>query len=120
MIYRIKSNTNYQLYHYSNQKMVYIDSVRRITTIRELNQNNFNYNQFYNKNNYHFTSKFNHIFINDLQNQIKHTLSPLSIIKSKIIPHRQCEAYYNLTHFEQNPLMFREKTKPLQGMNHME
>ena len=95
MIYRIEYNIPYQLYCYTNQKMFYIDSVRRITTIRELNQNNFNYNQFYNKNNYHFTSKFNHIFINDLQNQIKHTLSPLSIIKSKIIPHRQCEAYYN-------------------------
>ena len=95
MICKTTSTTPSHLYHHSNQKSSHIDSVRRITTIRELNQNNFNYNQFYNKNNYHFTSKFNHIFINDLQNQIKHTLSPLSIIKSKIIPHRQCEAYYN-------------------------
>ena len=42
MIYRIEYNIPYQLYCYTNQKMFYIDSVRRITTIRELNQFNFN------------------------------------------------------------------------------
>ena len=48
MIYRIEYNIPYQLYCYTNQKMFYIDSVRRITTIREINQFLFNYNQFFN------------------------------------------------------------------------
>ena len=50
MICKTTSTTPSHLYHYSNQKSSHIDSVRRITTIREMTQYNFNYNQFYNKN----------------------------------------------------------------------
>ena len=50
MICKTTSTTPSHLYHHSNQKSSHIDSVRRITTIRELTQYNFNYNQFYNKN----------------------------------------------------------------------
>ena len=52
MIYRIEYNIPYQLYCYTNQKMFYIDSVRRITTIREMTQYNFNYKVFFIKNKY--------------------------------------------------------------------
>ena len=48
MIYRIEFNTPYHFYKYMNVKSLYIDRVRRITTIREINQFLFNYNQFFN------------------------------------------------------------------------
>ena len=76
---------------------------------------------FFNKNKQE-CKKTEYISTDDLQKQNQHTFPVLSAHECKIIPHRQCEAYYNyrrtMPFFKQAGilpaifLLFREKGNP--------
>ena len=97
-IYRINQFQLNTIYHYSNQKIDCIDSVRRMMTIRANTPLIIHsYHNFWRrkkeKNKKFIRWKTTNILPIHLQNQTITIKYYLSLIKSKNHPLRQCEAY---------------------------
>ena len=96
-IYRIKQFQSYTINHYTNQKIIHLDSVRRMMTIGSNTPLIIHsYHNFYVekwKNKKLIESKTTNISYIHLQNQMIPIKYYLSLIKSKNRLHRQCEAY---------------------------
>ena len=96
-IYRIDQFQSNAIYHYSNQKIDCIDSVRRMMTIGANTPLIIHSCHFFTqkkwKNKKLIQSKTTNILPIHLQNQIIPIKYYLSLLKSKNHPLRQCEAY---------------------------